>query len=136
NRRGTQLMTAPSKAVEVYYAYAPQDENLLNRLEKHLSSLRRQGFITEWHPHKILAGTNVAQAVNMHLSRASIILLLVSPDFLHSDYCHGVEVKRAIERHNAKEARVIPILLRPVDYEGTPFAALRFLPTNDKAITT
>ena len=122
--------------VEVFYSYAHKDESFRAELENHLSLLRRQGIISEWHERHILPGTNWAQTIDEHLEQASIILLLVSADFLASDYCYGVEMQSALQRHQAKQARVIPILLRPVDWHGAPFAHLQALPTNAKAIST
>src|SRR5947209_3541721 len=110
--------------VEVFCSYAHEDEALHRELEKHLSLLRRQGLISEWHDRQILAGDEWAADIDQHLETASIILLLISPDFFASDYCYGVELQRALERHQANEARVIPILLRPVSWEGTPFSKL------------
>jgi len=122
--------------VEVFYSYAHEDEAFRTTLEKHLSLLRRQGVITAWHDRHILPGTDWAQAIDEHLESASVILLLISADFLASDYCYGVEMQRALERHQANEARVVPILLRPVDWHGAPFAHLQALPTDVKPITS
>ena len=112
-----------------------EDELLRVELEKHLSLLHRQGLIAAWHHRHILAGTDWTEAIDTHLEQASIILLLVSSDFLASNYSYGIEMQRAIARHEAKQALVIPILLRPVDWQGAPFAHLQALPTNAKAIT-
>ena len=98
--------------------------------------LKRQGLIVTWYHRQITAGTDWTQAIDTHLNSASVILLLISPDFFASDYCYGTEMTRALERHQANEARVIPILLRPVDWHGAPFAHLRALPTNAKPVTT
>src|SRR6266568_1087976 len=129
-------MPDSSIPVEVFYSYAHEDEAFRNELEKHLSLLRRQGLITAWYDRLILSGTDWAQAIDEHLERASVILLLISADFLASDYCYGIEMKRALERHQANEARVIPILLRPVDWNSAPFGYLQALPTDAKPITT
>ena len=115
-------MPDSSTPVEVFYSYAHEDEALCNELEKHLSLLQRQRLITAWHDRHILPGTDWAQAIDEHLERASVILLLISADFLASDYCYGIEMQRALERHQANEARVIPILLRPVDLERGPLS--------------
>src|SRR6266487_546589 len=125
-----------STPVEVFYSYAHEDEAFRNELEKHLSLLRRQGLITAWHDRHILPGADWAQAIDQHLERVSVILLLISADFLASDYCYGLEMRRALERHQANEARVIPILLRPVEWKGAPFAYLQALPTDAKPIST
>src|SRR5438876_5224575 len=127
-------MPVSSTPVEVFYSYAHEDASWLNELEKHLSLLRRQGLITAWHDRHILPGADWAQAIDKHLERASVILLLISADFLASDYCYGLEMQRALQRHQANEARVIPILLRPVDWKGAPFAHLQALPTDANPI--
>src|SRR6266699_2847015 len=128
-------MPDSSTPVEVFYSYAHKDASWRNELEKHLSLLHRQGLITAWHDRHILPGTDWSQAIDEHLERASVILLLISADFLASDYCYGLEMQRALERHQANEARVIPILLRPVDWKGAPFAHLQALPIGAKPIT-
>lgn len=120
---------------EVFYSYAHEDEVLCNELEKHLSTLHRQGLISSWHDRQIVAGTDWALTIDTHLETASLILLLVSSDFLASDYCYGIEMKRALERHQMNEARVIPILLRPVEWHGAPFESLQVLPTNTQPVT-
>src|SRR5260370_32199793 len=98
--------------------------------------LRRQELISSWHDSHILPGSDWAQAIDEHLEHASVMLLLISADFLASDYCYGIEMQRALERHQANEARVIPILLRPVDWDKAPFARLQALPTGAKPIST
>jgi hypothetical protein len=128
-------MTAKhTKAVEVFYSYAHEDERFRKTLEKHLSILQKHGLIAEWHDREIMAGKEWALEIDAHLSTAQIILLLVSPDFIASDYCYGVELKRAMERHNAGEAHVIPIILRPVYFEDEPFSKLQVLPVGGKPV--
>jgi hypothetical protein len=129
-------MSETQKPIELFCSYAPEDEFLLKKLETHLSMLKRQGLVATWHGRKIIAGTDWAQAIDTHLGSASVILLLISPAFLASDYCYGTEMMRALERHRHDEARVIPVLLRPVDWHGAPFAHLQALPTNAKPVTT
>jgi TIR domain len=97
--------------------------------------LQRQGFVSTWQDRRITAGTNWAQEIDEHLKSASIILLLVSSDFLASNYCYGVEMQCALERDKAGQARLIPIMVRPVNWKGAPFAYLQALPTDAKAIT-
>src|SRR6266487_677250 len=122
--------------IKVFYSYASEDEPWRIQLEKHLRTLERQKLITGWHAHKIVAGTDKAQEIEARLNEADIILLLISPDFTDSDYCWGIELKRAIDRHNNDETHVIPILVRPADYKGAPFEKLEPLPTNAEPITT
>jgi hypothetical protein len=128
-------MGMPFMPVEVFCSSAEADAPLLEQLEKHLSLLRHEGLITTWHKRQILAGTDWKEAIDRHLNTASLILLLISPDFLASNYCYGVEMQRAMQRHEANEARVIPLLLRSVDWQSAPFAKLKALPSNGKPIT-
>jgi len=126
----------PSESSEIFLCYSHKDEKLLKKLETHLSLLRRDKVISIWHDRRIGAGTEWAGAIDEHLNSARMILLLVSADFLASDYCHDVEMERALERHEAGEARVIPIILRPVDWTGARFGKLQGFPKDAKPVTT
>ena len=128
-------MSALPKPIEVFYSYASVDEPLCNKLEKHLSVLQHEGLITTWHQRRIIPGMDWKEVVDRHLNTSSIILLLISSDFLASDYHYGIEIKQAMQRHEAGEAHVIPILLRPTDWQGTPFEKLKVLPSNGIPIT-
>lgn len=121
-------------SVKIFFCYAHEDELLLNKLKTHLRPLQRQGIIEPWHDRDIRPGTEWKREIDIHLNQAQIILLLFSPDFMDSEYCYGTEMKRAIERHELGEARVIPIFLRPVYWKGSPFGKLQALPTDGKPI--
>ncbi len=124
-------------SIEVFFSYSEQDEQLRDELEKHLSILKRQGALAIWHHHQITAGTEWQGEIDAHLDSAQVILLLVSPDFFAADYICEVEIQRAMERHASRLARVIPVLLRPVDnWQEAPFGKLQPLPTNGKPVTT
>jgi hypothetical protein len=128
------MIKQPEPAL-LFLSYAHEDESLRKELEKHLSLLQWQGHIRPWHDRQITPGTNWAKEVDRHLENASIILLLISSDFLASDYCYGVEMRRALQLHRAGKARVIPIFLRPVDWQKAPFSDLQGLPRNGRAVT-
>jgi len=122
--------------IKIFCCYAHEDEALLNKLKAHLKPLQRQGLIDVWHDRDIGAGAEWEQEIKDQLNVAQIILLLVSPDFMDSDYCYGIEMQRAIERHEQGEAIVIPVILRPVYWQGAPFGKLQALPTDSKPITS
>ncbi len=121
--------------VKIFFCYAHEDETLVNKLKTHLKLLQRQGLIDVWHDRDISAGMEWEREINTHLNTAQIILLLVSPDFINSDYCYCIEMKHAIERHIRFEARVIPIILRHVYWQGAPFGKLQALPKDAKPVT-
>lgn len=120
-------------SVSVFFCYAHEDEALLNKLKTHLRPFQRQGLIDVWHDRDISAGTEWEREIKKHLNEARIILLLVSPDFMNSDYCYSVEMKRALERHDRKEALVIPVILRPIYWQSL-LGKLQALPTDAKPV--
>ncbi len=119
----------------VFFSYSHADETLRDELEKQLSMLKRQGVIETWHDRRIGAGEEIDRAIDERLNGDDIILLLVSPDFIASRYCYDVEMKRAMERHQAGEAIVIPVILRPCDWQPAPFGKLNASPPDGKPIT-
>ncbi|MBI4548312.1 MAG: toll/interleukin-1 receptor domain-containing protein [Ignavibacteriae bacterium] len=124
------------QAIELFFAYSRSDEKLRDKLETHLSLLKRQGLISTWYDRKIGPGREwESEGVSQHITSAQIILLLISADFIASDYCYGVEMTRAMERHEAREARVIPVILRPCDWSRAPFAKLQALPKDAVPVT-
>src|SRR5260370_35237827 len=129
-------MGAVPAEIKVFCSYAHGDEAWRQKLEAHLSLLRRPGLISLWHDRLIVPGTDWAHTIDIHLETASVILLLVSADFFASDYCYGIEMQHALKRHEAGEARVIPLLVRPVDWKVAPFAYLQALPTDARPLSS
>ncbi len=121
--------------ISVFFSYSHKDEALRDQLEVHLSMLSRQEVISVWHDRRLLAGDELDSGISTDLEKADIILLLVSPDFLASEYCYSKEMLRALERHDAGEARVIPVILRPCDWQKAPFGKLLVAPADGKAVT-
>jgi TIR domain len=119
----------------VFFSYSHADEDLRNRLEVHLAMLMRQGVITVWHDRRLPPGDEIDRGISGQLEKADLILLVVSPDFLASRYCYDVEMARALERHRAGEARVLPVILRPCDWKNAPFGSLMATPIDGKPIT-
>jgi hypothetical protein len=119
----------------LFFSYSHVDENLRDQLEIHLSSLRRQGLIDSWHDRRITAGHEFGPAIDAQIDTDDVILLLVSPDFIASDYCYQREMTRAMERHQSGKARVIPVILRPCDWHDLPFGKLLATPKDGKPIT-
>ena len=115
-------------AVNIFVCYAHKDRKSLDKLETHLKPLQRQGLIKVWKDREISAGSEWEPEIMKQFEMAQAILLLVSPEFLASEYCYGVEMKRAIEKHEREEAYVIPIILRPCLWRISPLAKLQALP--------
>ena len=124
-----------SAPLEVFISYSHRDDQLKDALITHLANLKRQNKITAWHDRAIEGGQEWDTHIKQKLESARIILLLISPDFMASDYCYDIEMERAIARHDAGTARVIPVMLRPCDWKETPFSKLKVLPKDAKPIT-
>jgi hypothetical protein len=120
----------------VFFSYTHVDEALRDQLEIHLAGLKRQGVIETWHDRRIAAGSHIDRTISRELEAADAILLLVSANFIASDYCYNREMRRALERHEAGDAQVIPVILRRCDWHGTPFGKLMATPKDGKPITT
>ena len=127
-------MESAPRPINLFYSCSPADEDLRLELEKHLAALGRDGLIASWHAQLVPAGADNSKTINEKLEQAAIILLLISSDFLASDYCSGEEVRRAVERHERGESVVVPVLLRPCDWTTAPFARLRALPRDERPI--
>ncbi|MBF0424587.1 MAG: toll/interleukin-1 receptor domain-containing protein [Magnetococcales bacterium] len=123
-------------AIEVFISYAHEDKNFRKALNNQLMPLKRVGLVSVWHDRMIAAGTEWESQIDAALERCQIVLLLVSPNFFASDYCYGKEAKRALERHHAGEARVIPVILKPCEWQIDPLAKLQALPEDGKAVTS
>jgi len=119
----------------LFFSYSHKDEALRDELEVHLAMLKRDGLIDAWHDRRILAGDVLDPAIDSKLDSADIILLLCSPEFLNSKYCYDVEMQRAMERHERGEGRVIVVILRPCEWQRSPFAKLVVTPTDGKPIS-
>jgi TIR domain len=137
--RGLQrsLPPAPEGTIVLFTSYSHKDEKLRAELQKDLEPLR-EGSVRAWYDGKILPGDKIDSEVEQHLNEAHIILLLVSRDFLNSRYIRMKELPRALERHDAGEARVIPIILRPAPWQNPPwdamFGKLKALPRDGKPV--
>jgi hypothetical protein len=125
-----------SNPVEIFFSYSHKDEQFRDECEKHLSMLKREGLIKPWHDRMITAGEEWKGQIDDNLNTANIVLLLVTANFLASDYCYDIEMTRAMERHERGEAYVVPIILTPVEgWNNSPFGKLQVLPKDAKPVT-
>jgi internalin A len=123
------------EAVQVVFSYSHKDEELRDQLETHLKLMQRQSIISTWHDRKIAGGEEWKGAIDDNFRHADVILLLTSTDFIASDYCYDIEMKSSLERHDKGEAKVVPIILRKCQWQGSPFGKLQALPRDDKPVT-
>jgi len=132
--RREELAEMREEPIRVFISYAHKDERFRLALEPHLKLLQRQRLIATWHDRLIKLGAEWKDVIDANLEQAKIVLLLVSADFMDSDYCWEIEMKRALERHEKSEARVIPIIIRDCKWDTAPFAKLQALPDKGKSV--
>lgn len=119
----------PDSPLQVFISYAHEDAQEMGELVKHLGMLKREGMIAPWLDRDITGGREWKGEIHGHLERADLILLLISVDFINSDYCWDVEMTRAMQRHDSGEARVVPVIVKPAEgWQRAPFAKLQALP--------
>ncbi len=114
--------------VKVFLSYSHEDEKMKEKLDKHLIMLKRNEKIYSWNDRYLIAGQKLEKSILEQLESSDIIVLLVSPDFLASDYCYEKEMKIALERNVKGEAIVIPVILRTCDWKNSPLKDLLAVP--------
>jgi hypothetical protein len=122
--------------ISVVISYSHKDEKYKDELVTHLASLRRSGIISDWHDRKLTAGTEFDTALQERFESDAVILLLVSSDYISSEYCWQTELVIAMNRHNAGQARVIPIILRPCDWRIDPIGKLLAAPRDGMPVSS
>lgn len=122
--------------MRIFISYSHKDRQALDRLHVHLANLRRQKLISQWYDRDILAGDVIDDEISAELEQADLFLLLISPDFIASDYCVERELERAIERHDEGLARVVPVIIEPCDWSSMPrLRRLKAVPDDAKPVS-
>ena len=124
-----------SQPIDLFISYSHKDESLKDDLYIHLANLIRQKKIKPWQDRAIEAGMEWDAEIKAKLESAGVILLLITPRFIASEYCFDKEMQRAMERHAEGTARVIPIIMKSCDWQDTPFSKLQVLPKDAKPVT-
>src|SRR3569832_1705914 len=121
---------------KVFISYSLKDETHKDALDEHLAMLKRSKVIAAWHDRKISPGQDWSKEISEHLEDSELILFLISPSFLSSDYCFNVEMSRAIAMHDTGKAQLIPIVVRPCDWALSGLSKFQAVPKDAKPITT
>lgn len=122
-------------SVRLFLSHHEFDARYCDKLAVHLRVAERHGRVTLWHRRQVSPGLETQRIIDAHLEEADIVVVLISPDLMASDYCWGVEVSAALERHRCRRARLVPLILRhcswvecfdgimPVPVDGKPIVA-------------
>ena len=128
------MLDANTPKLNLFISYSHEDEELKNLLDKHLIMLKRTNKIDVWHDRKLIGGQVWDEEIRHELSKAHIVLLLISADFNNSEYIWEKELAVALERHQQGKARVIPVILRKCEWNEMPYAKLQALPKGAKPV--
>jgi hypothetical protein len=129
-------LTSSARSIKIFLSYARADEHYKNELRKHFSGLEGQGVITSWHDRLILPGEDWDATIKKNLEEADVIFFLMSSDLMSSGYVNKVEVKIAMDRHDQRLTRIIPIIVRPCDLGSSLLSRFQALPTDARAIAS
>ncbi|PNC19690.1 hypothetical protein CXU22_01365 [Akkermansia muciniphila] len=124
--------------VNIFISYSHVDTKYCEEFKKHMIGLERSGLAKPWTDHKISPGEKLDEKISDSIRNTDIMLLLVSVDFLNSDYCMSHEFKKALEKQN-KEGNpiIIPIITRACDWKGIDeIKVLKALPTDGQSISS
>ena len=121
--------------VRIVLSYAHEDERERNDLLGHLANLiDHQKRAQLWSDLRIAPGSNWKEEIDRAFQSAELILLLITSDFMKSEFIRTEELKTALERQQRGEVEVIPIIVKDGDYHGAPFVHLQTLPALDKPV--
>lgn len=133
---GTNTTPArPSQPVRLFISYSHKDEEFREQLQEHLAPLRLNGTIDDWTVQRLNAGDTWDKEIQAELTRTDVALYLISPALLNSRYIREVEIPHIKRRHEQDDAVMVPIIIRPCDFESTFFYRLHALPPGAKPIS-
>jgi TIR domain len=136
HKRGSSMTTDPKRSISLYLSYAQKDEALKEELEDYLVIMQQSGQISGWAERQVQPGTDWSRVIDSRLLAADLVLLLVSPSWLASGYCSGVEMREAFKRSEAGETRIIPIILHYVNLKGNLLERILSLPRNGISVSS
>jgi hypothetical protein len=120
----------------MFVSYSHKDDHYRERFHTALAGLRRQGQIALWDDHEVEAGAEWESQIREQLKTSTLIVFLVSPDLLDSEYIYGSEMNYALALNRDRRARVIPVIVRPADWKQRPLGNLQALPRYGRAVSS
>lgn len=120
--------------MKVFISYSHKDSTVVERLKTHLAPLKREGLIDAWYDRDITAGSSLDDEIRRQLDASDLVLLIISPDFIASDYCFDIELRTAREKSARDELKIVPVIAEPCDWHGT-LGDIKAVPKDGKAIS-
>jgi hypothetical protein len=123
-------------ACKIFMSYSHADEWLKDELVAHFAALKRNGLVDVWHDRRIPAGRILHDEIDANLQSSHLFLFLISTDFIDSDYCFHKEYQEAVKRRQAGEAEIVPIIIRPCDWDVGGLRRFNALPKDGVPVTS
>lgn len=120
--------------MKTFISYCHADEWLKNEFLAAISSLIKSKKITVWHDRLINPGGVIDKEIDEKLNESELMILMISHDFLASDYCFNIEFKRALERYKDGTMKIVPVIIRDCDFSIDPLNKFNFLPNDAKPV--
>ena len=120
---------------KVFISYSHTDEWLKDELIKHLAALKRKGTISVWHDRMIPAGGILDNEIDTKLNESNLFLMLVSNDFINSEYCFKIEYKTMLSRYDKGDVTIVPIIIRDCDWDVDRLKSFAALPPDAIPVT-
>jgi len=117
--------------VKIYLSSSNKDKHFYQELIVSLAGLKREGKIKVLNENGILPGAVLEEQIRKWLKEAELVLFLVSPDLIASDFIYDVEILKALEFNQKGKVKIIPIIIRPCDFESFPICKFETLPLNN-----
>jgi hypothetical protein len=128
-------MTKYNPMAKAFISYSHGDEKIIQKLDIHLATLKREGKIEAWRDQEILAGANLDQTISGELGASELFIAIVSPDYLNSNYCYEKEFQEALKLQAAGEIVIVPIIAEHCDWLNSPFREMKAIPKDGKPIS-
>jgi len=113
---------------DIFISYSHRDEQYKDELLRHLRILEKQGVASFWDTSLIPAGADWSVEIAKAIDESEVAILLISPDFLASDYVVEKELPALLKRAKSRNTIVMPILVRPTQWTSVPeLAQFKFL---------
>jgi hypothetical protein len=120
----------------VFLSYSREDKKFLDELLVHLKVLQQYSDFEIWDDTRIKGGENWNEEIVNSISGASLAILLISPDYLASDWIHGHELPYLLKQKKTRDLRIFPIILRPSPWKETPLAYHQLWPSDGSALSS
>jgi hypothetical protein len=120
----------------LFLSYAHEDRDIVAELRKHLAPLQHEQIVTDWYDLELMPGDDWDREILSQLASSDLVIVMISADFLASNYAYGRELRLALNLHDQERVHLLPVIGRNCKWQNLPFARLQVLPEGAVAINS